>query len=165
MRDILGARAAPTLALSLTLTLTLTVKLTLTLTLTPALALSPLQPQPQPELQPEPQSESSPGARAGPHQALLRNYLLHTTYYLLQVLGLAYMKLAHLSFLRHLFGRRHALHTLYMYALRGLVIYAYVSLAPTPAFAQTLAQTLTPRPHLAGGCVRAGCCTLTLSVR
>jgi hypothetical protein len=46
------------------------------------------------------------------------------------VLGLAYMKLAHLSFLRQLFGRRHALHTLYLYALRGLVIYAYVR---TPA--------------------------------
>ena len=43
------------------------------------------------------------------------------------MLGLAYTKLANLSFLRQLFGRRHALHTLYLYALRGLSIYAYVS--------------------------------------
>jgi hypothetical protein len=54
------------------------------------------------------------------------------------VLGLAYTKLAHLSFLRQLFGRRHALHTLYLYALRALVIYAYVR---TPALAICVAIT------------------------
>ena len=75
--------------------------------------------------------------------AMFRSFITISACVIYYVLGLAYTKLAHPSFLRQLFGRRHPLHTLYLYALRGLVIYAYVSISPTLTLSLTLTLTLT----------------------
>ena len=58
--------------------------------------------------------------------AMFRSFITISACVIYYVLGLAYTKLAHPSFLRQLFGRRHLLHTLYLYGLRALILYAYV---------------------------------------
>ena len=78
--------------------------------------------------------------------AMFRSFITISACVIYYVLGLAYTKLAHPSFLRQLFGRRHPLHTLYLYALRGLVIYAYVSITITLALSLTLSLTPIPNP-------------------
>ena len=58
--------------------------------------------------------------------AMFRSMITLSCVIIYLVLGMGYMKLAHLNFLRQLFGRRHLLHTLYLYGLRALILYAYV---------------------------------------